>query len=160
MQISSEQQRKRELAMKREGIAFAISLNAIRINLLGLLVCFCLLIYKVLEPVDFDVYKVDWFKLINSTPICVSLGIDAILFFAFLIFIKPFEFLQFKAFASAGFFAYLAYCTNVDNWLAYTIPLYYVLLGLLTRRLGIFLGVVLALASWGMLGFIIWQKTT
>ena len=106
----------------------------------------------------FDVYKVDWFKLINSTPICVSLGIDAILFFAFLIFIKPFEFLQFKAFASAGFFTYLAYCANADSWLAYTIPLYYVLLGLLTRRLGIFLGIVLALASLGMLGFIIWQK--
>lgn len=152
---SIEQQ---EALMRRESLAFAISLNAIRINLLGLLVCFCLLIYKVLEPVDFDVYKVDWFKLINSTPICVSLGIDAILFFAFLIFIKPFEFLQFKAFASAGFFTYLAYCANADSWLAYTIPLYYVLLGLLTRRLGIFLGIVLALASLGMLGFIIWQK--
>jgi hypothetical protein len=149
-----------EALMRKENLAFAISLNAIRINLLGLLVCFCLLIYKVLEPVDFDVCKVDWLKFINISPICVSLAIDAILFFAFLIFIKPFEFLQFKAFASAGFFAYLAYCTNVDNWLAYTIPLYYVLLGLLTRRLGIFLGVVLALASWGMLGFIIWQKTT
>ena len=51
---SIEQQ---EALMRRESLAFAISLNAIRINLLGLLVCFCLLIYKVLEPVDFDVYN-------------------------------------------------------------------------------------------------------
>lgn len=157
MQTSSEQQRKRELAMKREGIAFAISLNAIRINLLGLFACLCALGYVVVEPVDFDFEDVNWLAWVSS-PIVVSLIIDSVLMFAFFTPIKPFEFLQFKAFASAGFFAYLAYCSNASILPEYIVPIYYVLLGLLTRRLGITLSSVVALVSFCALGFAIWQR--
>lgn len=79
-----------------------------------------------------------------KTPEGISACVSACVFILMLTRFKPFEFLFFYAFASAGFFGYLAYCNNSDVFLA---SAYWIALGLITRRLGMMFACAALLAS-------------
>ena len=72
--------------------------------------------------------------------------IDVLLFVLLLTKYKPFELVQFKAFACAGFFGYMAYCDNANMALPICM---WLLIGLLTRRLGAFITSIVAVLAIG-----------
>ena len=118
-----------------DGIAFSISLIAIEACLAINILFFILSIIP--HP--------DYSQVVSS-PWGISVLIDVLLFVLLLTKYKPFELVQFKAFACAGFFGYLAYCDNENVMLPITM---WVLIGLLTRRLGAFITSVVAVFAVG-----------
>ncbi len=118
-----------------DGIAFSISLIAIEACLAINILFFILSIIP--HP--------DYSQVVNS-PWDVSVLIDVLLFVLLLTKYKSFELVQFKAFACAGFFGYMAYCDNANMALPICM---WLLIGLLTRRLGAFITSIVAVLAIG-----------
>lgn len=119
--------------------AFLISLIAIQICLLMNVAFFAFENLSGITEFSY-LHLLDAIKTPEGISACVSACVFILMFMRF----KPFEFLFFYAFASAGFFGYLAYCNNSDMFLA---SAYWITLGLITRRFGVIFASVALLVS-------------
>ncbi len=118
-----------------DGIAFSISLIAIE-------ACLAInILFFILNIIPHSNYVEEL-----RSPWGISVLIDVLLFVFLLTRYKPFELVQFKAFACAGFFGYMAYCDNANIGLPICM---WLLIGLLTRRLGVYIASVVALFAIG-----------
>ncbi len=89
----------------------------------------------------------DEFLKIAKTPYGFTSCVSACIFILMLTPFKIFETLLFFAFSCAGFWGYLAYCDNSNIALPIA---YWVSIGLLTRRLGVWLTSVVAVVAIGL----------
>ena len=117
---------------------YTVSLIAIQICLLMNVLFF---VYAKLYAVELDSENI---LTALKTPVGISTCISAIVFILMLTATKAFEFLFFFAFASAGFWGYLAYC---DGASLLESTLYWLALALITRRLGVIFAYIMAFVA-------------
>ncbi len=125
-----------------EELAFSISLIAIEACL------FMSSLVFVLGLLPFSSNDI-WGEFLKAvqTPDGFVGCVSAVMFVLMLTPIKPFETLLFFAFGCAGFFGYLAYCDNREMFLP---VVYWIAVGLLTRRLGVMLTSLVAIFAVGL----------
>ncbi len=125
-----------------EKLGFSIALIAIEVCLFMNALSFLL---GLLPFSSGDIF--DEFLKAAQTPSGFASCVSACIFILMLTPFKIFETLLFFAFSCAGFWGYLAYCDNSNVVLPIA---YWLAIGLLTRRLGVWLTSVVAIVAVGL----------